>query len=69
MKPVELLYLVVGLGILIRGTIDHGLTPTELGAAAFILGLIPVTRADNVDQENGHHRRGPKKALRKWLDD
>lgn len=64
MKPLEILYLVVGLGIIIHGSIDHGLTPTELGAALFFIGLVPVTRADRKGTDNEETLR---KAILRWL--
>ena len=66
MKPLEVVYLIVGLGIMIRGTIDHGLTPTELGAGMFLIGLIPVSRAD----KRGTHKESDtlRSALIRWLE-
>lgn len=64
MKPLEALYLVVGVGIIVRGTIDHGLTPTELGAGMFFVGLVPVSRAD---KRASGKRAGIRQAIVKWL--
>lgn len=52
LRPLECLYLALGVGILVRGTVDHGLTVPELGAALFLLGLIPVTRADRAEMDS-----------------
>ena len=57
----ELIYLIVGLGIVIHGVIDHGLTAIELGAAMFFIGLVPVTRADK------KHAEGESKTVRDYL--
>lgn len=65
MKPLEILYLIIGIGIVVHGSIDHGLTPTELGAALFFLGLVPVTRADRKDVDN--NRNSLRQAVLKWL--
>lgn len=46
MKPIEYVYLAVGLGIIVHGSIDHMLTVQELGAGMFFIGLIPVSRTD-----------------------
>ena len=50
MRPLEAIYLLIGVGIIVRGTIDHGLTTTELGAALFFLGLVPVSKVDKEHQ-------------------
>lgn len=52
MRPLEVIYLIVGVGIVVRGTLDHGLTFPELGAALFFIGLVPVTRADRKDLDS-----------------
>ena len=65
MKPLDVLYLVVGVGIIVRGVADHGLTTTELAAALALIGLVPVTRVDR------EHRRmidvDVEKKLLDWL--
>lgn len=52
LRPLECLYLALGVGILIHGSLDHGLTVPELGAALFLLGLIPVNRADRATHDS-----------------
>jgi hypothetical protein len=66
MRPVEALYLLVGLGIVLHGVYDHGLTVVELGAGMFFIGLVPVSRADRkaMDSPMGFAR----KALLAWLE-
>lgn len=66
MTTVERLYLLVGLGIVIYGTITHGLTVTELGAAMFFIGLVPVSKADRT--EMGSPASFARKLLLKWLE-
>lgn len=50
LRPLETAYLVIGVGIIVRGTVDHSLTPTELGAALFFIGLVPVSKVDKEHQ-------------------
>ena len=52
LTPLEWLYLVVGIGIIVLGVIEHDLTPTELGAGMFFIGLLPVTRVDKAHAED-----------------
>ena len=66
MRPLEVLYLVIGVGIVVRGTIDHGLTPEELGASLFFLGLVPVSRADR-DPDAAPPTETLRKTLVGWL--
>jgi hypothetical protein len=42
----EVLYLIVGIGIIVHGVLTQTLTPLSLGAGMFFVGLVPVTRAD-----------------------
>lgn len=51
MRRIDVLYLALGVGIIVRGTFDHGLTVQELGAAMFLIGLVPATKADR------HHKQ------------
>jgi hypothetical protein len=68
MRPLEAVYLIVGVGIIVRGTIDHGLTPTELGAALFFIGLVPVGRRDRASREGRASGLSDRVAstLRRW---
>ena len=52
LRPLEALYLVLGVGILVHGVADHGLTVTELGATLFLLGMIPASRADRAKMDS-----------------
>lgn len=65
MRPLEAVYLILAIGIIVRGTIDHGLTIQEAGVALFLFGLVPVTRADRMthDSPEGFIRT----ALLAWL--
>lgn len=66
MRPLEVLYLCLGVAIIAHGSLDHRLTVTELGAGLFFIGLVPVTRADRkaMDSPAGFIR----KALLAWLE-
>ena len=52
----ELVYFIAAFAILARGTIDGGITTQEAGLVMFLLGLVPVRRADkrkkDIDEEN-----------------
>ena len=50
LRPLETAYLVIGVGIIVRGSIDHSLTTTELAAALFFIGLTPVSKVDKEHQ-------------------
>lgn len=65
LRPLEWIYLIVGIGIILHGSIDHQLTIPELGAALFFIGLVPVSRADrrSMDSPGGFIR----KAIIAWL--
>lgn len=49
---IEYGYLISALVVLIRGTLDGGITTQEAGIIMFLLGLIPVRRADKKRVEN-----------------
>jgi hypothetical protein len=65
-KPIEVLFLILGVGIIVRGVIDHGLTATELGAGMFFVGLVPVRRADKANGGNGNGE-GLAKVILAWI--
>lgn len=65
MTKLELVYLIAGLGIAVRGTLDHGLTVPELGAAMFFIGLVPVNKADR--KAMGSPAGFARKAFLTWL--
>ncbi len=52
LRPLEFVYLVMGLGIIGHGVLTQTLTVTSLGAGMFFIGLVPVTRADRADMES-----------------
>jgi hypothetical protein len=63
MKPLEILYLCLGVGIIVHGVITQTLTMTSLGAGMFFIGLVPVSRKDRNAQGTGDVRE----AVIKWL--
>ena len=46
LSNIELAYLVAAFAILARGSLDGGITTQEAGIVMFLIGLIPVRRAD-----------------------
>jgi hypothetical protein len=52
LTSIELAYLVAAFAVLTRGTLDGGITTQEAGIVAFLIGLIPVRRADKKNGKN-----------------
>lgn len=70
MTSVEIFYLFLGTAILAHEILITGtLTPTELGAALFFFGLVPVSRADRKAREGkGYTPEGVlRNKLRTWI--
>ena len=65
LRPLELLYLALGVGIIVHGVLTRTMTVTTLGAGMFFIGLVPVTRADRSKKDTpGNALRG---AVLAWL--